>query len=119
MFASRMPSRCAVSAETLRSSSTPTTVSHSLPTLIALADRIFRREEARLHALADDRHRRRRREVRRRRTRAPSASVQVHHVEVARVDADDLAGAVMPFARDDAVDDDFAARRADVGNRRP
>ena len=34
MFASRMPSRCAVSDETFRSSSTPTTVSHSLPTLI-------------------------------------------------------------------------------------
>ena len=36
---------------------------------------------------------------------------QVHHVEVARVDADDLAGAVVPLARDHAVDDDLAARR--------
>ena len=34
MFASRMPSRFAVSDETLRSSSTPATVSHWLPTLI-------------------------------------------------------------------------------------
>ena len=36
MLASRMPSFDAMSAETLRSSSTPTTVSQSLPTLIGL-----------------------------------------------------------------------------------
>ena len=36
MFASRMPSFCEVWFETFRSSSTPTTVSHTLPTLIGL-----------------------------------------------------------------------------------
>ena len=42
--------------------------------------------------------------------------VEVHHVEVALVHADDLARTVMAFARDDAVHHHFAARGAHGGN---
>ena len=99
MFASRMPSRFAVSDDTFRSSSTPTTVSHSLPTLIARpigSSVVKKRDFTPCPMIATCA---RRREMLAGERRA-FGEVEVHHAEVARVDADDLAGSVMPFARD-------------------
>src|SRR5205085_2196873 len=82
----------------------------------ARADRIFAREEALGDAGPDNGHLRHALEVLVRED-GPLAQPEVHDLEVARVDADDLAAAVAGFAGDDAVDHHLAAHPRHLRNR--